>query len=89
MAVISNDKIVASTDNGDVSIVRHHMDTMDQIQRWSSLHYYETTKETASCSCIATNENEIITGMSIYSTNKIYIPNINLTKFEPLKFFRS
>ena len=65
---ISPVQCIYSTSSGDVGLVSYDTDcrTYHLIQQWAKLHRYRATKEPASCTCVANNGNEIVTGKLRY-----------------------
>lgn len=61
---ISTNQCLYANSNGDVGIIHYDpkSQTFDLLQQWTKLHHYTTTNESAACTCIAENGNEIVTG---------------------------
>lgn len=61
---ISPAQCIYSTSNGGVGLLSYDSDCRNYhlLQEWAKLHRYRATKESASCTCIANNGDEIVTG---------------------------
>lgn len=64
MSFLSPNTFVASTSAGDTSVysLNHKSQVINTQQTWSGIHRYDTTNEHASCTCVSTNDTEIVTG---------------------------
>lgn len=62
MVFMSPSMLLCSSSLGDVSLVAVRDLGLNEVQKWSKLHQYEATREPSVCCCIATSNNEIITG---------------------------
>jgi len=61
---ITPERFATASSTGEVFVhmLNRRSNIINTMQRWSNLHTYEVTNESASCTCIAANDAELVTG---------------------------